>query len=89
MPRPRIENNSADSPITQVIDSSSRMRVIIASDRPMVRPRAPLLRRQPADQDGNENDVVDAEDDLQSRQRQKRQPHLGIGQEFHSPDLMR
>jgi len=39
-----------------------------------------LLPREFARQDGNENDVVDAEDDLEHRQRQQAEPRFGIPQ---------
>src|SRR6185295_17368978 len=35
------------------------------------------------DQNRDEDDVVDAEDDLQRRERDKRDPRLGIQQPFH------
>ena len=41
------------------------------------------LRRQPAHQDGDEDDVVDAEHDLERRQRDERYPRLRIGQQLH------
>ena len=36
-----------------------------------------LLGRQPAREDGDEDDVVDAEDDLESGQGRKAEPDLG------------
>jgi hypothetical protein len=36
-------------------------------------------RRQPLDQDGDENDVVDAENDLEQRECQESQPDVWIG----------
>jgi hypothetical protein len=38
-----------------------------------------LRRRQALDQDRDENDVVDAENDLEQRQCQERQPEMWIG----------
>src|SRR5690606_20249508 len=37
-----------------------------------------LLRRQPPGQDRNEDDVVDAENDLERRQRQEADPGTGV-----------
>ena len=45
-------------------------------------PRRLALRgRQLVDQDRDENDVVDAEHELERRQREKRDPDLRIGQQ--------
>src|SRR3990167_3826723 len=38
---------------------------------------------QTADQDRDKDDVVDAEDDFQGGQGQKRDPEFGVGQPFH------
>lgn len=41
------------------------------------------LRRQPAGEDCNEHQVVDAEDDLERRQRQETRPNLRIAKPIH------
>ena len=41
------------------------------------------LRRQAIDQDRDEDDVVDAEHELERSQREESDPRLRIGQEFH------
>jgi hypothetical protein len=41
------------------------------------------LRRQPADQDRDEDDVVDAQDDLQGGQHREGDPDVRVEQEFH------
>jgi hypothetical protein len=51
-------------------------------------PSCLLLRRQPSRDDREEDDVVDAEHDLQDRQRRQRDPRLGVGQEFHGPRVI-
>src|SRR5690606_29190521 len=43
-----------------------------------------LLFRQPADQDGDEDDVVDAKDDFQGSQSQKRDPDFRVAKPFHA-----
>ena len=43
-----------------------------------------LLRRQPLDEDRDEDDVVDAEHDLEHRQGQQGDPRLGVGQQVHA-----
>ena len=52
-------------------ENSSAMRVSIAKPEPEKARAAALQLRQPFDQHGQENDVVDAEDDLEHRERQK------------------
>ncbi len=42
-----------------------------------------LVVRQPLDEDRDEDDVVDAEHDLEHRQRQQGDPRLGVGQQLH------
>jgi hypothetical protein len=37
----------------------------------------PLRLGQPTDQNADEDDVIDAEDDLEKRQRRERDPRLG------------
>ena len=44
---------------------------------------AALFRRQAARQDRDEDEVVDAEDDLEERQRRERDPGLGRGDPIH------
>ena len=55
----------------------------MARPRPSTRRAVALCFRQPADQDGDEDDVVDAEDDLQHGQRDQGQPGLRVGHPFH------
>ena len=67
---PRL-NSGRVSPITQVMLSSSRIRVTDGgADAELAGPRL-LGVRQAAGQDGDEDDVVDAQDDLERRQRQE------------------
>ena len=68
---PSTVNSGAVRPITQVIDSSRRIRMNIASDRPSLPRPLAVCRRQLARQDRDEDDVVDAEDDLEHRQRHR------------------
>jgi len=42
-----------------------------------------LLRRQAADQDGDEDDVVHAQDDFEGCEHRKSDPEIGVEQEFH------
>ena len=75
-----IVNSGSVSRIIQRCESSSAMRISIASRRSEP-PRLRLLRlRQPAGQDRDEDDVVDAEDDLQRRQRRQRNQAGGAQQ---------
>jgi len=45
------------------------------------------LRRQPVDQDRDEDDVVDAEHQLERRQHQERDPGLRIEEQLHPPSV--
>ena len=65
------------------------MRVSIAKPEPDEARAAALRPRQTVDQDGEEDDVVDAEDDLEHRQRQEGQPGLRIGEQFHRDFIAR
>ena len=66
----------------QVNDNSRAMRVSMASDRPMSAGALTPLRGQAAHQDRDEDDVVDAEHDLQHGEGQQGDPGLGIGDPF-------
>ena len=50
------------------------------ADRPGA---VPLLRRQALHEHRDEDDVVDAQDDLEDRQGQQGDPRLGVGDPFH------
>jgi hypothetical protein len=45
------------------------------------------MRRQAPYQDGDEDQIVDAEDDLQQRQREKRQPGMWVTEQRGAPWL--
>ena len=60
-------NSGAVSRMIQASDSSSRMRMIMASARPDHPALLALLFGQLAGQDGDEDDVVDAQNDLEGR----------------------
>ena len=77
MPCPAIVNSGVVSRMIQVRDSSSTMRVTIARARPRRR-AAPLRSGQPPDEDRDEDDVVDAEDDLERGEGDQRDPGLGV-----------
>ena len=42
-----------------------------------------LIRRQFSGQDGNEDDVVDAQDYFEHRERQQTDPDFGVGKPVH------
>ena len=81
--------SGAVSPITQVIDSSSAMRMNIASDSPTLRARSRSSGAQLSGQDRDEDDVVDAEDDLEDRQGQEGDPALGARHPVEHHGLLR
>ena len=78
---PMTVNSGAVSPTIHDSTSSRPMRMNIARNRPMRRAFSRCTRSQLVDQDGDENDVVDAEHQLERRQREKSDPYLRIGQE--------
>ena len=65
-------------------DSSSRMRMIMASPRPDAVGAGLLLRRQLPDQDRDEDDVVDAEHDLEGGEGQEGDPDRGVRHPLHA-----
>ena len=80
---PSTVNHGAVSRMIQASENSSSMRVTIAPSRPSAaRPRL-LLVRQLARQDRDEDDVVDAEDDLEEGERGEGDPDLRVGQQVH------
>jgi hypothetical protein len=44
----------------------------------------PLFLRQPADQDGDEDDIVDPENDFKGRQRYQGDPGFRVRKPFHT-----
>ena len=75
-------NRGATSPTIQASTSSSPMRMNIAMNRPMRRAHLALRRRQLVDQDGDEDDVVDAQHQLQRGERGQRDPGLRRSEQF-------
>ena len=59
------------------------MRMPIARLRPISRARSRWLGGQALDEDRDEDDVVDAEHDLEQGQRRQGDPGLGVRQQFH------
>jgi hypothetical protein len=47
-----------------------------------------LVFGQAAHQNGNEDDVVDAQDDFQGRQGAEGDPGLGVGKPFHGRSFL-
>src|SRR5438876_11934503 len=77
-------NSGRVSRMMPVRESSSKMRVTMASVRPDTGARL-IAGGQLTGQDRDENDVVDAEDDLEHRQREQRDPGFGRGEPGHGP----
>ena len=80
---PSTVNNGAVSRMIHVSENSRPIRITIASAEPYRAGLALLLRRQFACEDGDENDVVDAEDDLQHSQCEESDPCFGAGNPIH------
>ncbi len=62
--------------------SNRPIRMNMAMPSPSRRRQFALLFRQLVDQDGNENDVVDAQHQFQRRSVATSDPGVGVGQEF-------
>ena len=69
----------------QASENSSRTRVTIAPSSPSRRARRAAGRRQLSRQDRDEDDVVDAEDDFEERERREGNPDLRVGHPVHEP----
>ena len=69
-----MENSGSTSPIIHASESSSEDPHRHGEPQPEAAREVALLLRQAADQDGDEDDVVDAEDDFQCRQRHQGDP---------------
>ena len=76
-------NHGCVSRVSHTMENSSAMRVSIANASPLMRADFALLLRQPPDQDRDEDDVVDAEDDLERGQRDEGEPRLRVGEQLH------
>jgi hypothetical protein len=88
-PIPNTVNSGAVSRIIQVRVNSRTMRNTNASARPIWRARL-ACARQARDHDRNEDDVVDAENDLEHAERDQRRPGIGIKQQIdHSSSIGR
>ena len=74
--------SGAVRPMIQDRISSRPMRMNIARNRPIVRAVPAALGGQLVDQDRDEDDVVDAEHELERGQRQQGDPGLRVGQQF-------
>ena len=79
---PNIENSGAVSFIRKVRPNSMTTRKISARPSPIWRARLRLLRIAARHQDGDEDDVVDAEHDLEHRQGDESGPGVGIEKQF-------
>src|SRR5438876_5122584 len=79
-------NSGRVSRMMPVRESSSKMRVTMASVRPDTGARL-LAGGQLTGQDRDENDVVDAEDDLEHRQREEGDPGFGGGEPVHGANV--
>ena len=73
----------------QAIDRSSSDAHHHRAAEPERPPALLLLFRELADQDGNENDVVDAEDDFEKRQRDEREQAVGGEKGIHVVNVIR
>ncbi len=67
----------------QAIDASSARRRQHRQRQTEPARRIPPVLRQPADQDRDEHEIVDAEHDLERGQRHETCPDLRIGQPLH------
>ena len=83
MSRSAIVNSGSVSPMIQEIVSRSRIRIPIASPRPIVRARSRCVGRQALDEHRDEDDVVDAQHDLHDREGEQGDPCLGARDPFH------
>ena len=77
---PKTEKSGRVSFITQVSDRSRAIRLSMARARPMTRALGLSALRQTRGQDGYEDDVIDAQDDLEGGQRRQRDQGLGAPQ---------
>ena len=77
-PAPAIANSGSRRFASQMTENSSAMRVSIAKPKPDDARAAALRRRQTVDQQGEEDDVVDAENDLEHRKREEGHPRLRL-----------
>ncbi len=68
---PNTVNNVWRRVATQVMENSSAIRVTMAKPQTEESRACPLRTGQAVDQDGQKDDVVDAENDLEHRERQK------------------
>ncbi len=73
----------AVSDITQVMLASSPRRISSASERPMIRARSRCVGRQLVREDGDEDQVVDAQHDLEHDEREQADPDGRISDPFH------
>ena len=80
---PKTVKSGAVSRMIHAIDSSSTMRITIAASRPVRRACGLLRRRQLARQNRDEDDVVDAENDFEKRQRDQREQTVGGQKRIH------
>ncbi len=69
--------------MSHTIENSNATRVSMREGQAADARFLALLLRQPPDQNRDEDDVVDAENDLEQRQRDERQPGLRVGQQLH------
>ena len=80
---PSTVNSGSVSRTIQASENSSRMRMTIAASSPTVRARSCCSARQLARQDRDEDHVVDAEHDLEDRERDQRDDGIGGEDPFH------
>ena len=71
------------SRMIHAIDISSAIRMTIAASRPVRRARGCVLAGQLARENRDEDDVVDAEHDLEERERDEREEAVGCEKRVH------
>ena len=87
-PWPHTANTGFVSDMTQLMPASNARRMTSASVRPIRRARSRSPRRQPAGENRDEDQVVDAEDDLEHDERREADPDRRIGHPFHGVSTM-
>ena len=81
--RPNSSKTGCVSPTIQAIEPSSASRVISANAKPDLARPVLAFRRQPSGKNGDEHQIVDAENDFERGERQQAGPDLGIAQPIH------
>src|SRR6516162_8977853 len=81
IPMRKTVKSGAVRPMSQVSPKSMITRKMKARERPIWRARRALFVSRRAVKDGDENEIVDPEHDLERGQRDQRGPRIWVGQQ--------